>query len=275
MKSTLLALLAETPLHPGSGRSLGVVDLPVAREGATDLPFLPGSGLKGALRERAESGDGAAEDVERVFGRPDWAGDLLVADGRLLLLPVRSLQGSYRWATCPLLLERLGRDLARAGFSWAADLPAVSQPEPRKALGAGHGDLFLEERRFSLAGELPDGLVSVLGRFVSAETTRSRLARQVVVLADEDFAWFARFGLTVRARNVLKDGTKRSVNLWYEESLPPDTLLYTVLNARRPEALAYMRSLFPQGGSYLQLGGNETTGQGWCSVLFLEDQENR
>ena len=101
MKTTMLGLLAETPIHPGSGRGMGVVDLPVAREAATDYPVLVGSSLKGALRSKMETAkaDDAKDDANTCFGAPDRAGDLLVSDARLLLLPVRSLTGSYRWAT--------------------------------------------------------------------------------------------------------------------------------------------------------------------------------
>jgi CRISPR/Cas system CMR subunit Cmr4 (Cas7 group RAMP superfamily) len=42
----MLGLLAETPVHPGAGRSLGVVDLPVAREEATSYPVIVGSSLR-------------------------------------------------------------------------------------------------------------------------------------------------------------------------------------------------------------------------------------
>ena len=113
MKTVMLGMLAETPVHVGSGRSLGVVDLPVAREAATDYPVLPGSGLKGALRDLAEQKHD--DRVENVFGTQERAGDVLVSDGRLLLLPVRSLSGAYRWATCPHLLERFLRDGKRFG----------------------------------------------------------------------------------------------------------------------------------------------------------------
>ena len=43
MNAAMLGLLAETPIHPGAGRGMGVVDLPVAREAATDYPVLVGS----------------------------------------------------------------------------------------------------------------------------------------------------------------------------------------------------------------------------------------
>ena len=55
MKAAMLGLLAETPIHPGAGRGMGVVDLPVAREAATDYPVIVGSSLKGALRDRVET----------------------------------------------------------------------------------------------------------------------------------------------------------------------------------------------------------------------------
>ena len=54
MKPAVLGLLAETPIHPGAGRGMGVVDLPVAREAGTHYPVLVGSCLKGALRDKAE-----------------------------------------------------------------------------------------------------------------------------------------------------------------------------------------------------------------------------
>jgi CRISPR-associated protein Cmr4 len=42
---------ALSPLHAGTGHSAGVIDLPIARMAATDIPFAPGSGIKGVLRD--------------------------------------------------------------------------------------------------------------------------------------------------------------------------------------------------------------------------------
>ena len=121
MKTAMLGFLAETPIHPGAGRGIGVVDLPVAREASTDYPVIVGSSMKGALRDKAKTVGMA--DMDARFGKQDHAGDLVVSDGRLLLLPVRSLTASYRWATCPHLIERYRRDLARAGVSPPARYP--------------------------------------------------------------------------------------------------------------------------------------------------------
>ncbi len=261
MKSAMLGLLAETPIHPGAGRGMGVVDLPVAREAATDYPVLVGSSLKGALRDKMEMS--SADDSGVRFGVPDRAADLLVSDARLLLLPVRSLTGSYRWVTCPHLVERYGRDLARAGLPLRPEVPRV---EARSVLTTGSGDLFLEERQFHVSGAPQDELVSAVAPLLLHQETRDRLPAQLAVLPDEDFAWFARYGLSVQARNVLEDGTKRSKNLWYEETLPPDTVMFALVAGRSGEALDSLDTLFPEHDPYLQAGGNETVGQGWFAV---------
>lgn len=261
MKTAMLGLLAETPIHPGTGRSMGVVDLPVAREAATDYPVLVGSGLKGALRDKGESSKNSGADQR--FGKPDQAGDLLVSDGRLLLLPVRSLTGTYRWVTCPHLIERYRRDLSRADLGPRPTVPSLPSGT---ALAAGSGDIFLEERQFAIGGEPDSGVVEAIAPLMLHVETQGRLAEQLTVLGDDDFAWFVRYALPVQARNVLEDGTKKSKNLWYEETLPPDIVMYSLIMGRSHEALSALDELFPESDPYLQVGGNETVGQGWFAV---------
>jgi CRISPR-associated protein Cmr4 len=265
MNTALLGLLAETPIHPGSGRSMGVVDLPVAREAATDYPVIAGSSLKGALKDKAKSL--ISGDVEQRFGRPDQAGDLLVSDARLLLLPVRSLTGAYRWLTCPHLLERFRRDLARAAL---APLPPILTVAPGSVLSAGSGNLFLEERQFTIQAPQDEAFAALLDAIkplLAYEASQQRLASQVAVLHDDDFAWFVRYGLAIQARNVLdEDGSKKTTNLWFEETLPPDTVMYTLVIGRQANSIASLQTLFPNTGAYLQAGGNETVGQGWFAV---------
>lgn len=271
MNSALLGLLAETPIHPGCGRSMGVVDLPVAREAATDYPLLAGSSLKGALRDKAETTGNPT--VDSRFGKPDQAGDLLVSDARLLLLPVRSLTGSYRWITCPLVVERLRRDLARAGLTPTP--PLTIEVAQGSALTAGSGDIFLEERQFSIKGPPPPELIDALRPLLRHDDSKARLDRQVAVLNDDDFAWFVRYGLSIQARNVLEDGTKKSKNLWYEETLPPDTLMASLVIGRQADALKTLGQLFPETDAYLQAGGNETVGQGWFAVQVLGGRSDK
>ena len=275
MNHVLLGLLAETFVHPGAGQTGGAIDLPVAREAATDYPFVAGSSLKGALRD-AVGWDLQSDDRDRVFGEQDRAGALLVSDARLLLLPVRSLTGAYRWATCPHLLERLARDGRRAGIGNPLEaVPHIEEYRYVDASNASDGDkLYLEERSFEAmqaadwAPAAADGWIEMIGGLISDAAARKRLAERLVLLNDHDFSWFARNGLAVHARNVL-DEQKRSVNLWYEEALPPDTLMYAVL-AERDSGSGAITAIHPtfERRPYLQVGGNETVGQGWFAVAW-------
>lgn len=265
MKAAMLGLLAETPVHPGSGRGMGVVDLPVAREASTDYPVLVGSSLKGALRDKAKQEQ--APDLDSHFGKQDHAGDLLVSDARLLLLPVRSLTGQYRWVTCPHLIERYSRDLARAKHT---PLPSTPQIRSGSVLAAGNGKLFLEERQFNITDQPSQELVASIGQLILHDETRERLENQIAILCDEDFSWFARYGLTIQARNTLHDETKKSENLWYEETLPPDTVMHSLILGRSGNAIRVLHQLFSDEDPYLQVGGNETVGQGWFAVKMYD-----
>lgn len=51
--SEILYLYVETPLHAGSGSSVGLVDLPIQRERVTHYPLVQASGVKGKLRSKA------------------------------------------------------------------------------------------------------------------------------------------------------------------------------------------------------------------------------
>ncbi|MDZ4778780.1 MAG: type III-B CRISPR module RAMP protein Cmr4 [Planctomycetia bacterium] len=319
MNSLILGLLAETSIHPGAGQSAGFLDLPVAREAATDYPVIVGSSMKGALLDMAYQSarcaalaEGKSDDeakkiarakVEAIFGKQDNAGTLLVSDARLILLPVRSLKTQYKWVTCPHLIERLSRDRARENCLTATPtacapgvdslttlrscLTATTESNP-KYLGADDGELFLEERQFSRAtpqGDLPEGLIELVRGLIPDQphyqSTRDRIASQLVVISNDDFVWFARYGLAVNARNKLDETKKTSKNLWYEETIPPDALFYCLLAQRNDkavvendDALMVARKLF-ECRPYLQVGGNETVGQGWFAVALPKaDQAN-
>lgn len=170
MHTAVLGFLAETPIHSGSGRSLGVVDLPVSRESTTDYPVIPGSSLKGSLRDKAKSK--AFGDLNLSFGSQTRAGTLLVSDCRLLLLPIRSLMGAMRWACCPCLIERFQRDLVRAGLDSDLTVPCV---EKGQALALGDGALVLEERQFDIIGPPPEKVVGAAERLLFHDETRQRL----------------------------------------------------------------------------------------------------
>src|SRR5579864_5764877 len=100
MNARLTFVHALSPLHAGTGQGVGVIDLPIAREKATGLPFLPGSSLKGALRARCDSKEcvlvfgTATSEIDQDDNQPGLA---QFSDQRLLLLPIRSLMGTFAW----------------------------------------------------------------------------------------------------------------------------------------------------------------------------------
>lgn len=293
MKSRMYGLLAETPIHPGSGKDGGLIDQPVAREAITDYPVVVGSAFKGALKEMffwdvyvepdlsittdeeqkskllAKALKDADQQIEPFFGASDAAGAILVSDVRLLLLPVRSLNASYYWVTCPHILERLQRDLRRLGASSHFDLPR--QPSENMFAGNPRNPVFLEERKFSSDDKcsLSHETIEAIGKFVVHDSTRGRLSSQVILLNDKDFSWFARYGLAVTARNSLDRETKASKNLWYEETIPCDSLFYSILAEREQGKLDAFHQRISKS-NYIRVGGNETVGQGWFAVHSLD-----
>lgn len=120
MKSKLTFIHALSPLHAGTGQGVGVIDLPIAREKATNIPYLPGSSVKGSVRD--EFNPNANDDVatkkqkvdlqNQIFGPEDasYAGAIQFTDQTLLCLPVRSLAGTFAYVTSPYILKRLKRD---------------------------------------------------------------------------------------------------------------------------------------------------------------------
>ena len=271
MNSIMLGLLAETSLHPGSDTTGGVVDLPVAREATTSYPVIMGSGLKGALRELFEE-KRSKDQAQEIFGKAEAAGNISITDGRLLLLPVRSLSGSHRWVTCPYILERLQRDLHRIGLQ--PEIPQLAPGEAEAIVGppAIQG-LYLEELSFKAESrpEQIKSIVDAITPLIYHQSVQKRLLDQLVVVSDDDFSHFARYGLPVNARNVLNQDTKTSNNLWYEETIPADSVFYSILTERagKPEQLSRLQEMINEV-TYIQVGGNETIGQGWCAMTYQE-----
>lgn len=276
MKVDIVGLLSETSMHPGTESSTGVVDLPISREVATSYPVITGSSLKGAFRESFEERmDKKISD--RIFGEQNRAGDIGVSDARILLLPVRTLIGHYKWVTCPYILDRFFRDLKLAGYS--TDKIKIPEIKQGKALYYGTDkEIFLEEITFTLqeGGEILEKLAESIKSLLYHKSLKDRLLKQLVVIHDDEFDYFAKYGLEVRARNKLEKDTKTSQNLWYEECLPSDTLFYTLFLCRtgKETSLEKLREAFLEK-PYIQIGGNETIGQGWCVLSRWEEGEKK
>lgn len=291
--TAMLGLLTETSLHAGTGQMLSEIDLPIQREAHTDWPCVYGSAVKGAMRELAENNGHKTTWVDEVFG-PDMAqnasehaGALSISDARLLLLPVRSLTGYFKWVTCPALLHRLQADYRRLGLPEINNLSfsdyQFSDDQALISKSQKEGDLFLEEFRFQTKSDdkindLINSIIKLMGR-----DKGQPLHLQLVIVNSSMFAHLARYATPVNAHIAIDNDTKtvKRGALWYEETLPPDTLLYTMLVAQKSrkkdsqkkseDILGHIINELFSNHPYLQLGGNQTVGMGWCRVDVLRE----
>ncbi len=285
--TALLGLLAETSIHAGAGQMAGVIDLPIQREAHTAWPVVFGSAVKGALRTLAN--EQKAPWLISVFGPEtssahEHAGALLVSDARLLLLPVRSLTSHFKWVSCPALLKRFCADAERMRLQGAAfTIPEINDPNTALVPEGAANALFLEEFRFATQTADLSAAITALARLMGRPDAVVALQKQLVVVHDDRFNHLAQFATPVNAHVCLDNATKtvKPRALWYEESLPPDTVLYVGLYAQASrvkeerktaaEVLGHVvNELFAQ--PYLQLGGNETVGMGWCKVTICRGE---
>lgn len=260
----ILYLRALTALHPGAGAALGAVDLPVERERHTNWPVIPGSSIKGVLREACP-----AELRKRLFGEGDeqgtTAGALAFTDARLLAFPVRSLKGVFAWVTCPQALERWRRDAAIIGLSLEAPPVVAGEDEAvvaERSACLHDSQIILEEFCFNARRASLDFFKPL------AESDRRRLA----LIADDAFSYFAQYATEVTARIRLEEATKtvKEGHLFYQEFLPAETLFYSLVLAADArdgsgkKAAENLADFAPP--QLIQIGGDETTGKGLCEL---------
>lgn len=312
MNTKLLFVHALTPLHAGTGQGVGAIDLPVAREKATGLPYLPGSSLKGTLRDHCPAA--ARENVfgpERIAGDEDaYASSVQCSDQRLLLLPVRSVKGTFAWVTSPYILRRLKRDVLAAALpnpELPATIPnsvvdgdqnnevahcAASQPgNLTVSLGNGRNAVVLEDLDLSPKAQNDADTTAALdwarwiGNRIFPPPTQpnapnewqAELLKRFCVVPDDVLSFLLNTATEVAARIKLDDDAKTVVKgqLWYEEALPTETILYGLVTAtetktRQGQVRSTIANTFNVVASLtdkaMQFGGKATAGRGVCQL---------
>jgi CRISPR-associated protein Cmr4 len=277
-QAKLTFIHALSPLHAGTGQGVGVIDLPIARERATNLPYLPGSTLKGTLRDEGESAFGK-ERAGEIFGEggddTGKAGAVIFSDQRLLCLPVRSLFGTFAWTTSPYILERFKRDCQNINHPIENNVPAVSNDKcavsSASMLKSGDNRVILEDLDLQIESEDVTAWATLLGQkiFPNDSTWQNFFAGRFCIVSDDVMNFLAETATETTARNVLSEN-KTSDNLWYEESLPTETILsglLVVVNKNGASASVF-DDVARLAEKPLQLGGNMTVGRGLCRILI-------
>ncbi len=294
MTTRLYFIHVLSPLHAGTGQGSGVIDLPIAREKASGMPFLPGSSVKGVLRDR--SGDSPLTHAlfgPRTENASDHAGSLQLADARLLCLPVRSLRGTFAWVTAPYALRRLARDATDAGLTGA---PAIADIEDKTCDVTSETALKVDLRRngrsetavvledLDLAprsGQAPAWAGWLSDKIFPAADKEwpTMFAQRLCIVSDNVFGFLMTTAIEVIARNRLDEATKTVAKgaLWYEEALPAESLLYGLatlsptgkIRATYQDDTALFNHLNGLAAGALQLGGKATVGRGLCRMRLL------
>lgn len=267
-------LFTHTPLHVGAGSSVGYVDLPIQREPHTKIPIVPGSSLKGVLRDHSA----LAAHKDHLFGvgadesSGGSAGALLIGEARVLCFPVRSAKGSFAWITCPLVLKRAQRDigLTNTGFG---DLGEKEVVAGKKVML--NDKVVLEEYTFAAKTdpklvELEKELAVLLN-----DPVWNELPGRLAVVADGVFSYFVQSACEIAQHVAINDetGTAKERALFNEETVPSETLFYGQIAAQqvngKPAADA-LKELATLNGKPIQIGGGETTGLGWCTFTLKQ-----
>lgn len=296
MSKSMMFIYVETPLHAGTGRALGMVDLPIQRERATGYPMIQAGGVKGRLRAHYK-GSMDTNDLLAVFGpetlnASEHAGALSFGDARLLLFPVRSLAGVFAWCTSVDALARFQREIALTGVSLNISLPnkdgAPICPQGNNAWVSGkrnkvegNNTIVLEEYAFEIEEQDISSVAEELAKALpdGAEYTywKKTLKESLCILPEDAFRDFTLYATEVQT-HIKLDPEKKTVEtgaLWTAESLPVDTIMYVPLIAnqsregKKQSAKTVLEKVTNNPPSRINFGGDETTGQGYVALKFM------
>jgi len=292
MNTRLLYIFTRTPLHVGAGSSVGAVDQPVQRERHTGFPIIPGSSIKGVLRdyfrhrnngnlhvffgesqkegqERLEKEDKPAEELKKYQGS---AGALGFSEAKLLLFPLRSAKGTFAMATSSLALSRYLRDLKSANCEIKTPTELPGEVEDLHCY-AGESikikdQVVLEEYCFRAKKEnFPEEWAEHFSGLLDDSVLKASKDR-FVLLSDGDFSHFALNACQINTHVSIdpETGTNKNEALFNEETVPSETLFYSPFH--QMDRLSGDNGIFKEleKEKIIQFGGNSTTGLGFSTV---------
>ncbi|HOT58464.1 MAG TPA: type III-B CRISPR module RAMP protein Cmr4 [Spirochaetales bacterium] len=286
-----------SPIHAGAGSSTSVVDLPIQRERHTNWPHIQASSVKGALRQHfrrfaeneVKDGRKAREFINYIFGNDsdndkdypikdakterlsNTAGIISVSDAKLLAFPMRSNIAPFVHVTCPAVLKRLIDDLVFCGFEMnEIAIPTTIQNEKAIVLKSVNGSFNLQEKIL-----LEDLVVEINGsNNLNAINEYITQIENLLLISDEDFNYCVSYCTEIQTQIKIDTatGTAKDRALRYQELLPANTLLYSVVyysaSAFDTDLQAKTVKETVENGikSFVQIGGDETLGRGICKI---------
>jgi CRISPR-associated protein Cmr4 len=244
----LYAIHALTPLHVGSGKGIDFIDLPIMREKVAGWPYIPGSTIKGKIRANFVQNKKIEENLIKIaFGSSNEsdndsgnAGSIVFSDARILCFPIRSLNGTFAYISSPLVLNSLLRDLTAIQID--ISLKNLSEIVINDSVGYCEKDsinIFKENEKSLIVLEdldfVPENSPEIeawskwIAEFIYPADIKwqTEFRKRFIILTDNHFNFFCHTATQIDAhiridpeKKITRDGA-----LWYEESLPAETIL--------------------------------------------------
>jgi CRISPR-associated protein Cmr4 len=168
-----------------------------------------------------------------------------------------------------------------------AGIAAISATTNTVAKSGTPTRLVLEDYTFTHAAELPAGLADALKSLIpdTTEPVLADLANRLVIISDGMMSFFAKTACEIAQHVRIDDatGTASEGGLFNQENVPAETLFYAVIHATPPrsathrdakkspaDALASLAIRLDDVRHTLQIGGDATTGLGYCTAILAK-----
>lgn len=290
-----------TPLHIGCGQDVGLVDNPIIREKTTSFPFIPGSSIRGVLRDQCETKD-TSTDKEKFYallgpdaeGDVDYSGCIAVFDAKILFFPIRTDKNLFHWITCPYVIERFNRDVQHFKLKGEQfpryDELCLKLNEQAKFYASSHcrsgNDLFLEEFPFKKISEPITDDTKNPKEVFDYWITKNDFGvdnTKVLIIHNHDFDYFVRNATMVMQHNRLTSAkTVDAGALFSVESVPPEAFFYGIIGGTQDrknegrtfnsgakaldEFFGLIKNSADAEEAIINLGGDESTGLGVTKI---------
>ena len=297
MKNMLFSIRSLSSVHCGVGQGTNDIDLPTARHAVSGHPLIPGSSLKGVLKDEFLGGkyynEASRDKVRALFGgdptdSDSYASAISVGDANLIALPVRSNFGTFAYLASTYTLQVFKDLCMRIGKTDCPPIPVFGQVDPHNGnykvavttdsvlCAPNTQNVYLEELDLvgdaSLKGACDKWADLLAAHFFADEEGQNLFKKRFAIVDDNALNFLTETALPVDAHIAIDDATGcvKDGALWYEETMSSETLLAGIISVDRsfnPNLAAITDDLASlissQKSLYIQIGGKATTGKGF------------
>ncbi|MBL7913959.1 MAG: type III-B CRISPR module RAMP protein Cmr4 [Bacteroidia bacterium] len=277
--SQLVSIVNQANLHVGSGsESSGIIDNLIYRDFTTNLPGIPGSGLKGALRERINfevaNRQFPEADLIAVFGSERneaktelmKRGNYYFQEATLLSFPYRGDSYPYYNATSPELIISFLEQTKLFHFPVNEKMMDVLHKLSLKEIDLNKGLKLSPSAENLTNNTAEDIIITRPNSFDITPEIELLFGGNLILVNHSNLARRVNdYNLPFIARNNLDHGISK--NLFYEQVLPRYTHFYSFISYES-KCNAFEKTL--KSNPIVQIGANASIGYGWCKLCLYD-----